>query len=245
MAGGRRNPPRGARSGATRRPGLRAKPIVALLALALAGLPAAARGQAEGVLLEEDFSSGVDGWSLTRLDRRPTAYATTIMNGNPVLVATSENAAAGYVRAFRTPAPARATLAWRWRVARSLADNGEERSRRGDDYAARVFALFGDRPFKRGTRAVSYVWAGREPPGSRYRNPVVSDVATFVIRSGDAYAERWMYEQRDLVADFRTAFGEDPPPLTGIAIVVDTDDTSSEAIAWFDDFRLEVTPRSP
>jgi len=219
--------------------------VAGALGLAVLAVPGRIRAQEEGLLLEEDFSTGLDGWSVVKLDRRPTAYAGTVMNGDPVLVATSQNAAAGFVRRFLTPALARATLAWRWRIARSLADNDRERTRGGDDYVARVFALFGDRPFKRGTRAVSYVWAGREPPGSQYRNPVISDVATFVIRSGDDYAGRWMYEQRDLVTDFRTAFGEDPPPLTGIAVVVDTDDTSSEAIAWFDDFRVEVSPRSP
>ena len=219
--------------------------VAGVLGLGILAVPAPIPAQEGGLLLEEDFSTGLDGWSVVRLDRRSTAYAGTVMNGNPVLVATSQNAAAGFVRGFRTPAPDRATLAWRWRIAHSLADNDRERTRGGDDYVARVFALFGDRPFKRGTRAVSYVWAGREPPGSEYRNPVISDVATFVVRSGDDYAGRWMYEQRDLVTDFRTAFGEDPPPLTGIAVVVDTDDTSSEAIAWFDDFRLEVSPRSP
>lgn len=219
--------------------------VAGALALSSAALPARAFGQDEGLVLEEDFSDGVAGWSVVRLDRRSTAYAGTVLAGEPVLVATSDNAAAGFVREFRTPAPARATLSWRWRIVRSLSDNDRERTRGGDDYVARVFALFGDRPFRRGDRALSYVWAGREPPGSRYRNPVISDVATFVVRSGDDYAERWMYEQRDLVTDFRTAFGEDPPPLTGIAVVVDTDDTSSEAVSWFDDFRLEVTPRSP
>lgn len=217
----------------------------ALFTLACLSSPADMPGQTDGVLLEEDFSAGIGEWSVVRLDRRPTAYAGTVMEGDPALVGTSENAAAGLVRLYRTPQPARATLAWRWRVAHSLSDNDRERTRDGDDYAARVFALFGDEPFERGTRAVSYVWAGQEPPGSQYPNPVVSDVATFVLRSGDGYAERWMYEQRDLVTDFRTAFGEDPPALTGIAVVVDTDDTSSQAIAWFDDFRLEVTPRSP
>lgn len=219
--------------------------VAAGFGLALGGLPSRALAQAEALVLEEDFSDGVAGWSLVRLDRRSTAYAGSVMAGEPVLVATSSNAAAGFVREFRTPAPERGTLSWRWRIVHSLTDNDRERTRGGDDYVARVFALFGDRPFKRGTRALSYVWAGQEPPGSRYRNPVISDVATFVVRSGDDYAERWMYEQRDLVTDFRTAFGEDPPPLTGIAVVVDTDDTSSEAVAWFDDFRVEVTPRSP
>jgi len=196
-------------------------------------------------VFEEDFSGGVDGWSRVRLDRRETAYGTTSFDGNTVLVATSDNSAAGYVRSLRMPAAARATLAWRWRIVHSLTDNDRERTRRGDDYVARVFALFGDRPFKRGNKALSYVWAGQEPAGAEYRNPVISDVATFVIRSGDEYAGRWMYEQRDLVTDYRTAFGEDPPPLTGIAVVVDTDDTSSRAIAWFDDFRLELVPRAP
>lgn len=211
-------------------------PLVALL-LSAGG----ASGQAP-VVLSERFDAGIDEWERVRLDRRQTSYATSRVANEEVLVATSTNAAAGLVRRFETPPPARATIRWRWRVAASLVDNARERERKGDDYAARVFVMFGDRPFKKGTRTLSYVWAGQEPVGARYRNPVVEDVATIVVQSGDRSAGRWIREERNLVADFQDAFGETPPGISAIAVLVDTDDTSSEVISWFDDIVVEVTP---
>ncbi len=202
-------------------------------------------GQAERFRFTESFSSGIGSWEVVRLDRRPTAFSVTELGGNRVLVATSHRAAAGLVRRLETGPPVRANLRWRWRISKSLTDNLRERERGGDDYAARVFVLFGDRPFRRGTRAVSYVWAGQEAPGSRYRNPVVKDVATVVLRSGDGYVGRWMDEQRDPVEDYRLAFGEPPPPIRAIAVVVDTDDTNSDVVSWFDDFLLEVEVAPP
>ena len=212
---------------------------VALLLLAGAGGALAAQ---QPFVLREEFDEGLERWERIRLDRRQTSYTTDVQEGDRALLATSENSAAAFVRSVEAPAPARATVRWRWRVTSSLSDNLRERERRGDDYAARVFVTFGGEPFDRKTRALSYVWAGREPVGARFRNPVVENVATIVLQSGDGAAGRWVREQRDLVRDFREAFGEDPPEITGIAVVVDTDDTDSVAISWFDDFVLEVDP---
>lgn len=212
--------------------------FVAALVLAA---PAGAQQQQE-VVMRERFDGGTDAWERVRLDRRQTEYATTSTGGEQVLVATSQNSAAAYLRRIETAVPERAVLQWRWRVSASLIENERERERRGDDYAARVFVIFGDEPFERGTRALSYVWAGQEPVGARFRNPVVDDVATVVVRSGDGAAGRWVREQRNLVADYQDAFGEDPPAITGIAVMVDTDDTGSRAISWFDDVVLEIAP---
>ena len=217
-------------------------PTRPLSAAVIAAVFAGGSAAQETLTLRETFDSGLDAWEQVRLDRRQTAYNTFDSGGDRVLVATSDNAAAGLVRRFETPPPARATLQWRWRVTRSLTENERERERRGDDYAARVFVMFGDRPFRRGTRALSYVWAGTEPVGARYRNPVVDDVATIVLQSGDGSAGRWRTEQRNLVVDFREAFGEDPPGIGAIAVLVDTDDTDTDLISWFDDFLLEVDP---
>jgi hypothetical protein len=215
--------------------------VVALSALVAGGSAVAVSGQ-PAVVVREEFDAGLDGWEQVRLDRRQTSYTTAAAGGDQVLVATSENSAAAFVRELETPVPARATMRWRWRVTASLTENERERERRGDDYAARVFVTFGGEPFDRSTRALSYVWAGREQIGARYRNPVAKNVATIVLQSGDGAAGRWVREQRDLVRDYREAFGEDPPEITGIAVLVDTDDTSSSAISWFDDFVLEVQP---
>ena len=87
------------------------------------------------------------------------------------------------------------------------------------------------------------MWAGQEPLGSVFENPYISDVMTIVLRSGDDEAGAWVQEERDFVADYENAFGEPPPQLTAIAVLVDSDDTGSQAVARFDDFRIQVLAR--
>jgi hypothetical protein len=62
------------------------------------------------------------------------------------------------------------------------------------------------------------------------------------VRSGDEQAGQWLSEQRDIVADFRRLFGEDPPQAGAIAIMTDTDNTGAEATAWYGDITLSTTP---
>jgi len=42
-------------------------------------------------------------------------------------------------------------------------------------------------------------------------------------------------EERDVAADSRAAFGEEPPRISGIAIAADTDQTGKNVRAWFAD----------
>jgi hypothetical protein len=59
-----------------------------------------------------------------------------------------------------------------------------------------------------------------------------------VVESGTARLGRWVDYERDLVADYRAAFGEEPPPLSGIAIMTDTDNTGENALAWYGNITL-------
>ena len=53
-----------------------------------------------------------------------------------------------------------------------------------------------------------------------------------VVDSGDARAGTWQLHERDIVADYRAAFGEEPPPIVGIALMTDTDNTGESAIRY-------------
>jgi hypothetical protein len=59
-----------------------------------------------------------------------------------------------------------------------------------------------------------------------------------VIRSGNKHAGKWMYEKRNIIEDYRRAFGEEPGKITGIAIMTDTDNTGESASAWYGDIKL-------
>lgn len=59
-----------------------------------------------------------------------------------------------------------------------------------------------------------------------------------VLDSGDAHAGQWRSVERDLAADFERLFGEPAPPVTGLALGADTDNTGGQVTAWFGDLEL-------
>ncbi len=224
-------------------------PLVPLIGLAgLLGIGALLPAQwlhsghgarAEHVLLEESFEDGWrDRWRERSLARRNTRYKVEDDGGQPVLVAESRSAASGLWRPVPFEAPRSGRLAWRWKVDHAIPGNEREREKRGDDFAARVFVVFGGEFPSRSNKALCYVWAASEPAGSVYPSPYAANVAMIVVASGDSGAGAWHGVERDIIADYRAFFGEDPDELSGVALMVDTDNTRSEVRAYFDDLQL-------
>jgi hypothetical protein len=211
--------------------------VAALLAAVALSPPAVAADLFDG------FGPGWrEHWKEERLFTRPTIYRVVTDSGLPVLHASSQKAHAGLVRRIDLAAPESARLRWSWKVRRSLDAAPDERSRAGDDFAARVFVVFETSFFPLRTRAINYVWASREPAGAMFPSPYTANVAMCVVRSGDADAGRWCAESRDVLADYRRFFGRSPEKISAVAVLVDTDNTGSEAEAWFADLRLETSP---
>ena len=63
-----------------------------------------------------------------------------------------------------------------------------------------------------------------------------------VAESGSDKTGRWITEQRDILADYRRLFGEEPRKLGAIAIMTDTDNSGGEAVAWYGDITLSTVP---
>jgi hypothetical protein len=93
-----------------------------------------------------------------------------------------------------------------------------------------VEALTGEQP---PYATLGYVWDSKLPVGTVVHNPRTGRMRSIVVDSGPAQLRRWRDHQRDLVADFKLAFGEDPGTLTSIALMTDSDNTGSQARAWY------------
>ena len=202
--------------------------------------------------------SGWEELTFARVARR-TAYSWDAREA--CLSARAEASASGLIVRLEAPAGDRPILRWRWRVSGTL-PRGDERRKSGDDYAARVYAAFKYDPARAGpaTRlkyglarrlrgaypphaAINYIWANRLPQGESVRNAYSDRVAMVAVRSGDAEAGAWREEERDLVEDYRRLFGEEPPPLEGLAVMTDADDTGGTASACY--AGITLSPRRP
>lgn len=225
---------------------------------------AAAPARAQAPVVVGTFSAGraggamPEGWRPLQFQDglRPTTYALVVDGGAVVMKATSARSASGLTRQLTADTRTTPMLSWRWKVPATI-PGLNERQKNGDDYAARIYVTFaynpsrlsaGDRLKYRAlrilgyrdipVRALNYVWAGGQPQGATYWNPFTNWVRMVVVQSGASRAGTWVAETRDVAADYRAAFGEDAPPISGIAIMTDSDNSKKQAEAYYGDLTL-------
>ena len=83
-----------------------------------------------------------------------------------------------------------------------------------------------------------YVWDPQLPVGTVVVSQRSDRIRKIVVDSGAAELRRWRDHRRDLAADFRLAFGEEPGRLTSIAYMTDSDNTRSQARCWYGPVQL-------
>ena len=152
-------------------------------------------------------------------------------------------------------------LRWRWRVEEGLPP-GDERSRAGDDFAARVYVAFAFEPERAGLlerarrrlaaavygetlpgSSLDYVWSSGEPRGAHWPNPFAAASQMWVATSGVRSPAEWVEVEVDLLADYTRAFGHAAPAPLFLALMSDSDDRCLRARASYADFRLAAPAR--
>jgi hypothetical protein len=61
-----------------------------------------------------------------------------------------------------------------------------------------------------------------------------------VLQSGPQHAGQWRAETRNVVDDYQRFFGRAPERISAVGLVVDTDNTTGNAEAWFADFIISA-----
>lgn len=80
---------------------------------------------------------------------------------------------------------------------------------------------------------LTYVWCNSRPIGTVLVSPRTDRVRKIVVESGARRVGQWLDYERDIAKDFRDAFGEEPGPLIGIALMTDADNTGEQINAWY------------
>lgn len=226
------------------------------LALGLAALGMAAR--ADGPLLVQPAGAGdtpVPPWHVVGLPQQTkpfTRYSVVDLDGRRTLRVEAQASYGNLVHPVAIP-PDGHRLRWQWRV--DVANPAVDlRRREGDDSAIKVCALFDlplsavpfvERQLLRIARlssgealpaaSVCYVWDARLPPGTVLDNAYSRRIRMIVLRGPEASLHAWQAEQRDVWADFRRLFGDEAqtvPPLEGVAIAADADNTKGHSVAY-------------
>lgn len=202
-----------------------------------------------------DDTSGWEPLNFPGIDQH-TQYQLVSEDGVQVVRADTSGGASGLIARLDLQPGDSLVLRWRWKVS-NVYEQGNARQMSGDDYPARIYVAFAFEPDKAGFferakrktvellfneslpgRALNYIWANRLSVGDIVPNPFTDQTMMVAVNSGPDQTGQWVTVERDIVADYRTAFGEEPPALVGVAIMSDSDNTGGEATAWYGDLML-------
>ncbi|HJU06792.1 MAG TPA: DUF3047 domain-containing protein [Nitrospiraceae bacterium] len=205
-----------------------------------------------------------EGWKPLTFKKieRHTEYRLVKDQDKVVIRAISEASSSGLTREITIDPKAYPIVRWRWKVG-NLIKTSDVTTKKGDDYAARLYITFAYDSTKVGmmekakfeaarilygryppSGAINYIWASREPKGLVVPNPYTDRAMMIVVESGSDGLNTWITEERNVYTDYKQAFKEEPPRISGVAIMTDTDNTGETATAYYGDITFQ-RERSP
>jgi hypothetical protein len=198
-------------------------------------------------------------WTLAKF-KRPTQYRVVNDAGRTVVRASADKSASGLIHPLNVKTQEARILRWQWKVTELIkgADNTQGAK---EDSPVRIVVTFAgdnatlpfaDRLFANQMKALTghelpyatlmYIWENRAPIDTVIPNRHTSRIRMIVAESGRDKLGSWQTEERDVVADFKRAFGvekdEDVPAISGIGIMTDTDNTGENVHAYYGDIML-------
>ena len=97
-----------------------------------------------------------------------------------------------------------------------------------------MYVVFGGWPIP---RSIKYIWRDTLPLGEIFDSPHSSKTKIVVVRSGRSMMGKWITEEREVLVNYRSLFGDrDKDPITqGIALLTDSDNTNTQAVGDYGD----------
>lgn len=240
------------------KPALRAALAIAALAVLASGVlqtPTPAFGDSSrAILFREEFNS-LEKWKPLKFRKIENMCTYTLdlqTNKECYVKAQSSSSASGMIWLNEFDVYEYPLIRWRWKVS-NVYVKGDALQKAGDDYPMRIYVIFKydtkdprvKKKFKYGFAkllygeyppysSLNYIWANREHQQRVIPNPFSKEAMMIPLRSGPALAGQWLEEERNILEDYREAFGEDPPATAGLAFMNDSDNTGESSESWID-----------
>jgi hypothetical protein len=119
-----------------------------------------------------------------------------------------------------------------WKVEKDL--NGiNERSKKGHDYAARVFVVKKTGATPLSNRAMNYVFSSNEEVGVYHPSPYTKKSIDYVLATTKDHLNEWVSVKTNVKEHFKKFHNLDLDEINGLAIMADTDNSKLSSIAYF------------
>jgi hypothetical protein len=190
-------------------------------------------------------------WSVNRF-KSPSRYQLVEDAGATVLKGSAQASASGLIQHLDLDPRERPLLSWRWKVmalAPTEASPDDSPARIAVSFAGDVQKLpFSDRLFYDQFRfftgqqlpyaALMYVWGSRTPRDGIVANGYTSRIKIIAVENGREKLGKWLEETRNVAADYRRLFGEEPGKVISVGIMTETDASDRVLEAYYGDIEF-------
>jgi hypothetical protein len=195
-------------------------------------------------------------WTLSRIKPK-SRYQLVEDAGATVLKGSARASASGLLHRLDLDPREQPVFSWRWKVmalAPSEASPDDSPARIMVSFAGDIQKLpFGDRLFYDQFRlftgqqlpyaGLMYVWGSRTPRGGTVHNGYTSRIKIIAVESGDRKLGEWLQETRNVEADYKRAFGEEPGRIVSVGIMTETEVSDRALEAYYGDIGFRGVER--
>ena len=152
-------------------------------------------------------------------------------NGN-FLKAVAENAASGLGKEIKIDLDKTPFINITWKIEKDLSGI-EENTKKGHDYAARVFVIKKTGATPLSNRAINYVFSSNNKVGLNWQSPYTKKSIDNVLASTKNNLNEWITVKANVKEDFKRFHDLDVNDLDGLAIMSDTDNSKLKSVAYY------------
>jgi len=152
-------------------------------------------------------------------------------NGN-FLKAVADNAASGLGKEVKIDLNKTPFINITWKIEKDL-PGIKENSKKGHDFAARVFAVKKTGATPLSNRAINYVFSSNSEVGFNSPSPYTKKSIDNVLASTINNLNKWITVKANVKEDFKRFHDLNVDELDGLAIMSDTDNSKMKAIAYY------------
>ena len=152
-------------------------------------------------------------------------------NGN-FLKAVADNAASGLGKEVKIDLNKTPFINITWKIEKDL-QGINENSKKGHDFAARVFAVKKTGATPLSNRAINYVFSSNSAVGQSWQSPYTKKSIDNVLATSKDNLNVWVTVKANVKEDFKKFHDLDVNELDGLAIMADTDNSKMKSVSYF------------
>ena len=148
------------------------------------------------------------------------------------LKSVADNSASGLGKEIKIDLNATPIINITWKVEKDLSGINEQ-SKKGHDYAARVFVIKKTGATPLSNRAINYVFSSNLDIDHNNPSPYTKKSIDYVLSTTKINLNEWVTVKANVKEHFKKLHGLDVNELNGVALMSDTDNSKRKSVAYF------------